>query len=634
MKKPTLVERLRYAFDNTLTRGPIALIGWLALATMIIIALAVLVDLAIGGISREQGLGPAQVIWSLVFQALVPNPPGSFENPWQFLVVMLGVTVISLLGVSLLIGLMSSGIENRVDRLRRGRSRVIESGHTVILGWSEQVFTIVSELQIANENRRHTAIALLGDRDKVEMEEEVRHRVQHSKRTRTVARHGSPFQHADLNLVSPQTSRSIIILSDGEERPDAATIKTILAVTGATDRRSEPYHIVGVVRDPKNLEIARMVGGDEVELVLSGDVIAKIMAQTSRQRGLSIVYSELLDFAGDEICVQEEPQLVGKTYGEAILAYEDSAVMGLHTQDGVLLLNPPMDTTIRSGDRIVAISEDDDTVRLRPVGASEPGIQADAIVTGEPAERKPERILILGWNWRGVAIISQLDAYVTASSTVSVVADSDTAEADIGSVRSSLVNLTVAFSAADTSRRETLEALDVHRYDHILILAYSDSLDHQHADARTMMTLLHLRIIANKGGHVFSIVSEMMDARNRDLADVARVDDFIVSERLVSLLLAQVSENKALNAVFDDLLDPVGSEIYLKPATDYVKPGVAVSFATVVEAARRRGETAIGYRLLAWGTDPRRSYGVAVNPDKSAAVTFSPEDRVIVLAQD
>jgi voltage-gated potassium channel Kch len=634
MRKPTLGERLRYGFDNTLSRGPIALIGWLALATIIVIALAIVIDLAIGGISREQGLGPAQVIWNLVFQALVPNPPGSFESPWQFLVVMLAVTVISLLGVSLLIGLMSSGIENRVDRLRRGRSRVIESGHTVILGWSEQVFTIVSELTTANENLRRSAIAILGDQDKVEMEEEIRHRVQHSKHTRVVARRGSPSQHADLDLVSPQTSRSIIILSDEEERPDAATIKTILAVTGAADRRPEPYHIVGVVRDPKNLEIARMVGGDEVELVASGDVVAKIMAQTSRQRGLSIVYSELLDFAGDEIYFQQEPALTGRTYGEALLAYEDSAVMGLHTRDGAVSLNPPMATTIQPGDRLIAISEDDDTVRVRAAGAPVPVIQEDAIVSGEPAERKPEKILILGWNWRGMAILSQIDAYVTAGSTVNIVADSGTAEADIESIRSSLENLTAAFSAADTTRREILESLDVHRYDHILILAYSDALDHQHADARTLMTLLHLRSIANKGGHAFTIVSEMMDARNRDLADIARVDDFIVSERLVSLLLAQVSENKALNAVFDDLLDPVGSEIYLKPATDYVKPGVAVSFYSVVESARRRGETAIGYRQLALGNDPQRSYGVVVNPDKSAPVTFSPGDRVIVLAED
>jgi voltage-gated potassium channel Kch len=634
MKKPTAIERFRYAFDNTLSRGPIALIGWLALATLIVIAIAVALDLVIGGVSPGQGLGPTQVIWNLVFQALVPNPPGSFDNPWQFLAVMLVVTVISLLGVSLLIGLMSSGIENRVDRLRRGRSRVIESGHTVILGWSEQVHAIVSELEVANQNQKHKAIAILGDRDKVEMEEDIRHRAKRTKQTRVVARRGSPSQHADLDLVSPQTCKSIIIVADEEENPDAATIKAILAVVKAKDRRPEPYHIVGVIRNPKNLEIAQMVGGSEVELILSGDVIGKIMAQTSRQTGLSIVYSELLDFAGDEIYFHQEPALVGRTFGEALLAYEDSAVMGIFTRDGQPLLNPPMDTAIRAGDQIIAISEDDDTVRLHPAEAARPAIQDDAITIGMPVNRAPEHTLILGWNWRGPAIILQLDTYVAPRSTVTIVADHATAQSDVAVLREQLRNQTAAFTAGDTTSREVLENLGVDSYNHVLILSAVDTLDHQRADARTLMTLLHLRRIADKHGHVFSIVSEMMDARNRDLADAARVDDFIVSERLVSLLLSQVSENKALNAVFGDLLDPAGAEIYLKPAMDYVKSGVEVSFYTVVEAARRRGETAIGYRLRAFGTDPDRGYGVVVNPVKSAPVTFTPQDRIIVLADE
>jgi voltage-gated potassium channel Kch len=632
VRKPTLIERVRYAFDNTLSRGPIVLIAWLALATVIVIIIATGIDLLIGGISPQQGLGPNEVVWSLVFQALVPNPPGSFANPWQFLVVMLGVTVISLLGVSLLIGLMSSGIENRVDRLRRGRSRVIESGHTVILGWSEQVYSIVAELEVANLNQRHAAIAILSDRDKVEMEEEIRRRVKHDNRTRVVARRGSPTEHADLDLVSLQTSKSIIIVSDEEESPDAATIKTMLAVVRAANRRQEPYHIVGVIRNPKNLEIAKMVGGTEVELVLSGDVIAKIMAQTSRQTGLSIVYTELMDFAGDEIYFKKEPALAGRTFGDALLAYEDSAVMGIFTGEGGPLLNPPMETPIGSGDQIIAISDDDDTVCLRAGWTQPPPIQYDAIAGASARERTPERTLILGWNWRAPAIISQLDAYAAPGSAITVVADHETVEADVESLSGSLHNEMIGFRAGDTTSRPLLESLDVHTYDHVIVLAGSDTLDHQRADARTLITLLHLRRIADLHGHHFSIVSEMLDVRNRNLADAARVDDFIVSEKLVSLLLAQVSENKALNALFDDLLDPLGAEIYLKPATDYVQPGVAVSFYTVIESARRRGETALGYRLLALEADADRSYGVVLNPDKSDPITFSAGDRIIVLA--
>jgi hypothetical protein len=167
----------------------------------------------------------------------------------------------------------------------------------------------------------------------------------------------------------------------------------------------------------------------------------------------------------------------------------------------------------------------------------------------------------------------------------------------------------------------------------VIVLA-DDQLEAQQADARTLVTLLHLRDIADRFNHPFSIVSEMLDVRNRALAEVTKADDFIVSDKLVSLMLAQISENKSLNAVFTDLFDPDGSEVYLKLAANYVKTGEPVNFYTVVEAARRRGEVAIGYRVTAHGNDASKSYGVAVNPRKSEMITFAEWDRIIVLAEN
>ena len=218
-------------------------------------------------------------------------------------------------------------------------------------------------------------------------------------------------------------------------------------------------------------------------------------------------------------------------------------------------------------------------------------------------------------------------------SVVTVVADAPDAAAEIARCGAGLRHETVTFQAGDTTDRRTLDGLALPAFNHIIILCYSDTLDAQQADARTLVTLLHLRDIASRSGQRVSIVSEMLDIRNRNLAEVTQADDFIVSDRLVSLMLSQVSENKALNAVFADIFDPAGSEIYLKPATDYVAEGVPVNFYTVVEAARQRGETAFGYRLHAAAGDKARSYGVVVNPDKSAPITFAPADRVIVLAE-
>ena len=126
----------------------------------------------------------------------------------------------------------------------------------------------------------------------------------------------------------------------------------------------------------------------------------------------------------------------------------------------------------------------------------------------------------------------------------------------------------------------------------------------------------------------------MLDIRNRDLAEVTKADDFIVSDKLVSLLISQVSENKFLMRVFEDLFDADGSEIYLKPISNYVKTGTDVNFYTVMESAKQKGQIAIGYKIASLARESTKAYGVKINPPKSASFQFSPEDKIIVLAED
>jgi hypothetical protein len=99
-------------------------------------------------------------------------------------------------------------------------------------------------------------------------------------------------------------------------------------------------------------------------------------------------------------------------------------------------------------------------------------------------------------------------------------------------------------------------------------------------------------------------------------------------------MLAQVSENKYLQAVFADIFDPEGSEIYLKPAGNYVTLGTPVNFYTITEAARAKGEVAIGYRIRALSKNKEKAYGVRVNPPKADQITLCDADKIIVLAEN
>jgi voltage-gated potassium channel Kch len=628
MNKVSFGDKFRYAFDKAMSKGPGALIGWLGLLSAILI---VVISLIVWASNIAPELSFPQVIWMSMMRTLDAGTMGGDTGTWAFLFGMFAVTLGGIFVISTLIGILTTGIEGKLETLRKGRSKVIEKGHNVILGWSEQVFTIISELVVANENQKKPCIVIMADKDKVEMEEEIHSKVGSTKNTCVVCRQGSPMDLTDLEIVSLNTSKSIVVLSLESDDPDSSVIKTILAITNNPKRRPEPYHIIAEIVDPKNFEVAKMVGKDEVELILIGDLISRIIAQTCLQSGLSVVYVELLDFGGDEIYFTKEQSLIGKTFGESLFKYEDSTILGMYPKGGVLLLNPPMDTVIKEGDQLIAISEDDDTIILS--GITDYKINRDAISEPRQYQQAPKRIIVLGWNWRAPSIINEIDNYVSPGSEITVVANYEDGDTQISKYCSNIKNVKVTYRKDDTTDRRVLDGLGVDTYNHVIILCYSDTLDTQEADAMTLITLLHLRDIADKKGHKFTIVSEMLDIRNRNLAEVTRADDFIVSDRIVSLMISQISENKYLNAVFTDIFDPEGSEIYLKPAENYVKLGVPVNFYTVLESAKQRSEVSIGYRLVSYANDAEKAYGVVINPDKSNPITFSQGDKVVVAAE-
>lgn len=632
--KPTFFQRFQYQFDNLMSRGTPAMIGMLFVFSFIIVLIAGAVISVTGFVQEgfDGRLSFGEAMWESLMRTLDSGTMGG-DTGTGFRIVMLFVTLGGIFVVSALIGVLNNAIESQMERLRKGRSIVLETNHTLVLGWSTQIFTVLNELMAANENQPNARIVILADKDKVDMEDEIRERVEVKGKPRIICRNGSPVDPNDLEIASPHSAKSIIVLPPENNDPDTDVIKTVLAITNHPNRRAEPYHIVTQIRNAKNMDVLKLVGEkDEVQAVQTGDLIARVVAQTSRQSGLSVVYTELMNFGGDEIYFKHEPSLLGKTFGESLHAFEDSCLMGIRKANGQILLSPPMETRIESGDQIFALSADDDTIRVSH--QSLPPINEAVIRSNRSAlEPQPEKCLILGWNRSGTTIVRELDHYVAKGSQVTVVADIYNIEKQINANGGKLKNQTLVVEEGETTDRELLDKLGVQEYDHVIVLAYS-TVEPQEADAKTLVTLLHLRDMAQKDETPFSIVSEMLDLRNRELAEVTQVDDFIVSEHLISLMMAQLSENAELFDVFADIFDPEGAEIYLKPVSDYVTPGTAVNFYTVTEAARRRGETPLGYRIFAEANNAGKAYGVHTNPKKSETVTFSPEDKIIVIAEN
>lgn len=632
MPKATLQEKLRYRFENSLSHGPIAIIGWLALFSLIIVIVAAALLHFTGiGPAPDENLSFAEAAWQSLMRALDSGAVGG-DSGWVFRGIMLIVTIGGIFILSTLIGSISSGIDQSIEDLRKGKSMVLESNHTLILGYSSKIYSIISDLCVANENQKNPRIVILANQDKVEMEDDIRAKIPDTKNTKIIVRSGSPLEASDIQVVNPNEARSIIVLSpEDSDNPDVHVIKAVLSLTNSKRRKKDKYHIVAEIKDPQNLEAAKLVGGDEAVYVLTADLISRLTAQTCRQSGLSIVYTDLLQFEGDEIYFSEEKQLIGKTYKDCLFAYEESSIIGVFTAQGQALLNPKMDYMLQQGDQLIAISKDDDTIKLSGLTLAAPDEKLLANGAGSSAE--VENTLILGWNPKAIRIIEELENYVLPGSKVQILADEAGIEDEVLALNSRLKNLKIQLTQGDINDRGSLEALKVESFDHIILLSYIHNIEIQESDAKTLICLLHLRDLAEKAGKDFSIVSEMLDVRNRELAEVSKADDFILSDKLLSLVLTQLSENKGLKQVYDILFEAEGSEIYLKEASQFVKTGVELDFYTVLESAARQGQTAIGYRIIRDAYDESKTYGVKLNPKKSEKVRFVEGDKVVVLGE-
>ncbi len=622
MNRPTIRQRFKYWFDGLMAHGTGALLWFLALVVVLVVAIdaIVVLGLNIKVADTEQGQSTIEVIWQNLIRTLNVKDvsPGA---AWAFRISMLVLAVIGVFIAANLIGIISGAFNAKVAELRKGRSVVLEKGHTVILGWNPKIVSIVGGLCIANASARRPVIVILANMDKVTMEDDIRDKVPSLGKTRIICRTGSPLDQDDLLIANPFNARSVIILADeSAEDPDARSIKTALALMRHPKRPEGKLHIVGQIHNSKNLEVATLVGEHDVKWILGSEKVGQITAQTSRQPGLSAVYVDLLDFGGVEVYFTTQPTLYGRTYFDVQLAFATSAVMGF-VQGDIVALNPAGDTVYGEGDQIIVIAEDDSSVRLAPIGTPDPKV----VSTSKRVAAKPEKTLILGSNLSLARVVSELDSYAAPGSTVTVV--SEFPVPNLGT----FAHTKVTIKQGSATTRATLEALKPQSYDHVIVQAYSDNMGVQDADTKTLVTLLYLRDLMSRTNVRINVVSEMLDERNRKLAEVTRIDDFIVSDHLVSLMMSQVSENPHLSEVFADLFGSEGCEIYVRPADWYVTPGIEIDFYSVLAGARNRNATAIGYVLAGVGGGQPQ---VILNPLKTERRAYGPDDRIIVLAED
>lgn len=624
MGKFSFKERMSYQLDKLLSKGT----GVLILALFTITAAVVLVvGVAMTLIDPEFARNPLTAVWNTFMFALDAGTLAGYSTTVLGILALFVVTLCGIFITSMLIGVLSAGLESKLDSLRKGDSRVLAQNHTVLIGFNENVFPMLGELVIANENEKKAVLVVLGETEKSEMEREIAERLPLSKTTEIICRSGAASDLTALARCSIETARSVIV-SVGN---DAETIKAILAVTHILNStENSAAHITAGMNDPRNVEVAKIAGEGRAEIVYFKNAVARIIANTCHQPGLSQVYTELFDFGGDEIYIEYIKGLAGKTFGELGNLFAHSTVLGV--KHGELpMLNPPSSMVLEADDALILLASDNGVSVPLP---QLPDIDASQLKTIDTttATPHPEQLLVLGYNDLLPDILAELDNYIAPGSQVTVGASALDPLAR-AKLERGYAHMTVHAGVCDLFDGNVLEAYIDSGFHQVIVLSSQDC-DMEESDAQSLMILLRLKAICEKRGERCSVVSQMLSPTNGELARIANVNDFVISTNLTALILSQISENRDLAAIFEDILDADGSELYMKPAELYVKTGEPVRLFAASHAAMLHGEVLLGYKTVRTDEDGNAITKIITNPDKNSSVTFTSEDMLIVLSEE
>lgn len=379
---------------------------------------------------------------------------------------------------------------------------------------------------------------------------------------------------------------------------------------------------------------------DHVVTVNTSDILAKLLVQTSRSVGLSVVYNEILSFDGCEMYFYDA-EWGDKTFGDIAFHFPDGVPLGIRSADGSIFMNPPCDQAMAPTDEVLILADDDSTIEYTDAPVAVP---AGHVLPGVRQERRVERELMIGWTFKSAAIIREFADYIIAGSQIHVLLKKPTDKqvAEINELNAELGSVEVGLIQKDCLSIEDLLSVKPFEYDNIIILAGSGSgeehLDAARVDSENIVALLLLRRIFSQYPTESSntkLITEILDSQNDALVAKAGVQDVIISNRLVSMIMAQISESRDIEKVYDDIFQENGSEIYLKPAKLYFeKLPMPVTFADMMANAQKRSEVCIGVKIKALETNKESNNGITLIPEKNTTYDLREDDSLVVLAED
>jgi hypothetical protein len=450
-------------------------------------------------------------------------------------------------------------------------------------------------------------------------------------------------------------------------------------------------HIVVELQDIDNLAMTNMVGKKDVEVIVSHELIGRLMLLAARSPWVSPVLSSLMGFEGAEFYFKTWPTLQGSCFGSIHHRFDGAIPIGIkQAHNGRIFINPPEDLVIGENDQILVLADDDNSYSVIDLPPQVSGQRMDLEERNRrvlEAEQPLERVLFCGWRRDMLDMIHELDYDVKPGSELWLFNNVPMQERKIKMLDKGnkaplrLKNLIIRHAVGNpTNRRQLLSLQEIsdgqgqdgiaigeptgHRvvlssFTSILILSDCTRGDFERdveaSDSRSLSTTLGIQDIQQasmlrmsalgKAVELFPPISEILDIRTAKQMHLIS-KGYVMSNHLVASYLAMVSEDRNVNEVYRELLSGRGSEIQIRRVAEYVQidSDEAFSFSEVFQIAKKFKDVLIGYirhhadrpkelrrGLVLEGNDDCQDE-ILLNPcDKHSRRHWHEQDRLIVI---
>lgn len=695
--EPDRMEKFSYWFDNFFATNPMAKVYLLCTINVVFMVFFGVVFHVAG----SQGGDWAENFWmGFTFAADMAEDdhggPFPYWKQWVFRVMNFTFSFGGAFVFGLVINFLSSWIDDRVGGLREGKTKVLEKGHTLIIGWNDRILSLICELAEANVSEGGLPIVIVADAmSKPEMDDWLQDALgDHPdfekgklKGSKIVTRKGNPIEPSRLRKGAVRYARSLIVLSEGQDpdEADAQAVRRVLALTAGLEAAGIfiKAHIVLEIQDIDNAEVA-MLGvttgqpEDVVVPVISHDIIGKLMIQCTREIGLNKCFLNLMTFDGSECYFSSwnsgeghyDDGMTGKRFSDVLYRFADAAVIGvrfanldspevlaINPSGRPVMLNPSGDYVMQFDDRVLVVAEDNDTFTFgesnNPAKTPLPPFEAPPAM--------PEKFLLAGWRRDMDDIVRELDKWAPPGSHLTlfnrfapetqvkklanggmVVPMTGKDEDNMCSVEGvfenissieliqgnccsgkELARLGPAKLPDDDPERKPFSRYRVEDFETVLTLSIDAAVGGMGPDSRVMVSMLIIRHLQKlRGFEDRTLVAEIRDPRTQELMEFTECTDSVVGNEIVAMILAQISEDRDIGYVMEDLFSEEGMEMHVKDVRLFMQEEERLNWWELVDRCAQRSML-----LMGWIRKNGDHFNTNCEPGDEWDAVFNPEDK-------